>query len=293
MITVQQAAEKWGVSVRYVQVLCKKGKLPNATKFGLNWMIPADAQKPKDGRLKSDCKETEHKPYIAMPKQTPQLMMSDFYCKPGTAENCIESLSDTPETAAVLKGWLSFYRGDVEQALEIALPLLGTNSDFYGALNVRMLIMACAIWKNDTLLQRTAREYMAAIICNDDKEAEIKQFWLKITDVGVQDNTPNANRCFWKKFHTLPEDSLPLVWFYYAKHLHKVALQLARGETNIQDIQGLGMMQMYPYLAEPLIAQAHRAGALLSELWYASAFALPHILISGKKKKDFIILILH
>lgn len=52
---------------------------------------------------------------------------------------------------------------------------------------------------------------------------------------------------------------------------HKVALQLARGETNIQDIQGLGMMQMYPYLAEPLIAQAHRAGALLSELWYASA----------------------
>lgn len=52
MITVQQAAEKWGVSVRYVQVLCKKGKLPGALKFGLNWMIPTDAERPKDGRYK-------------------------------------------------------------------------------------------------------------------------------------------------------------------------------------------------------------------------------------------------
>ena len=102
MITVQQAAEKWGVSIRYVQMLCKKGKLPGAAKCGLNWMRPSDAEKPKDGRLKSECEECDRKPYIVMPKQTPQLMMSDFYCKPGTAENCIESLSDTPEAAAVL-----------------------------------------------------------------------------------------------------------------------------------------------------------------------------------------------
>ena len=62
----------------------------------------------------------------------------------------------------------------MKQALEIALPLLEIDADFYGALNVGMLITACAIWKNDALLQRTVREYMSAIICNDDKETEIK-----------------------------------------------------------------------------------------------------------------------
>lgn len=266
MMTVQQAAEKWDISVRYVQVLCKKGKLTGAVKFGLNWMIPTDAEKPKDGRLKADDKATDRKPYIVMQKQTPQLMMSNIYCKPGIAESCMKSLSDTPETAALFKGWLSFYRGDVKQALEIALPLLEIDADFYGALNVGMLITACAIWKNDALLQRTVREYMSAIICNDDKETEIKEFWLNITDVGGQDSTPNANRCFWEMFHMLPEDSLPLAFFYYAKHLHNTSLQLARGEYVPQDIQGLGMMQMYLYLVEPLIAQVHRAGALLSEI---------------------------
>lgn len=286
MMTVQQVAEKWGVSVRYVQVLCKKGKLPGATKFGLNWMIPSDAEKPKDGRQKFDSKENDRKPYIVMPKQTPQIIMSNLYCKPGSAEGCIESLSNTPETAALFKGWLLFYQGDVKQALETALSLLETDTDYYGAFNIGMLMLACAVWKNDRSLQKTAREYISAIICTDDKETEEKEFWLKITDVGVQDNSPNANRCFWEKFHTLPEDSLPLAFFYYAKHLHNIALQLARGEAVQQDVHGLGMVQMYLYLAEPLIAQVHRTGALLPEICLRMFCASAYFTI-GEKENGF------
>lgn len=286
MITVQQVAEKWGVSARYVQVLCKKGKLPGAAKFGLNWMIPADAEKPKDGRLRSDGKENDRKPYIVMPKQTPQFMMSVFYCKPGTAANCIESLSDTPETAMLFNGWLSFYQGNLKQALDIVLPLLETEADFYGTLNVGMLTMACAVWKNDAVLWRTARAHISAVACGDKAEREIKEFWFNITDANVVNNTPKSNRNFWEAFYILPEDSLPLAWFYYAKHLHNAALQLARGETATQDVQGMGMMQMYPYMAEPLIVQAHRDGALLSELCMRLLCASAYFNI-GEEEKGF------
>lgn len=49
-ITVQQAAENWGVSLRRVQRYLKDGRIDGAARFGRAWMIPASAQKPEDGR---------------------------------------------------------------------------------------------------------------------------------------------------------------------------------------------------------------------------------------------------
>lgn len=52
-MTVQQAAEKWGISDRRVRVLCKEGKIPGVFQDGYRWKIPKDATKPTDGRYKS------------------------------------------------------------------------------------------------------------------------------------------------------------------------------------------------------------------------------------------------
>ena len=51
-ITAQQAAEKWNISDRRVRVLCKDGKIPGAIKDGKSYQIPANAEKPADGREK-------------------------------------------------------------------------------------------------------------------------------------------------------------------------------------------------------------------------------------------------
>lgn len=51
-MTVQQAADKWGVSVRRVQYLCNKGLLHGAAKLGRFWIMPKDAAKPSDSRYK-------------------------------------------------------------------------------------------------------------------------------------------------------------------------------------------------------------------------------------------------
>lgn len=52
-MTAKEAAEKWSITPRRVQVLCAQGKIPGAIRFGVTWAIPKDAVKPKDGRRKA------------------------------------------------------------------------------------------------------------------------------------------------------------------------------------------------------------------------------------------------
>lgn len=51
-ITASQAAEKWSISQRRVQVLCEQGRIEGVFKLGNNWAIPSDAKKPDDDRRK-------------------------------------------------------------------------------------------------------------------------------------------------------------------------------------------------------------------------------------------------
>lgn len=60
-MTVQEAAEKWGVSQRQVQVLCKSGRIPGVSRFGRSWIIPEAAVKPtytylydKEGKVQQE-----------------------------------------------------------------------------------------------------------------------------------------------------------------------------------------------------------------------------------------------
>jgi len=46
-ITVAEAAKKWGLTPRSVQLHCEKGNIPGVTLQGKAWMIPADAERPK------------------------------------------------------------------------------------------------------------------------------------------------------------------------------------------------------------------------------------------------------
>lgn len=45
-ITAQEAAEKWNVTPRQVQILCKEGRIKGAEMMSRIWIIPEDAEKP-------------------------------------------------------------------------------------------------------------------------------------------------------------------------------------------------------------------------------------------------------
>lgn len=55
-ISVQQAADQWGISKRRIQKLCEEKRIAGAVRFGRAWAIPKNAEKPADARKKEEKK---------------------------------------------------------------------------------------------------------------------------------------------------------------------------------------------------------------------------------------------
>ena len=51
-LTVKEAGEKWGITGRMVTYYCEAGRIEGALKKGNLWLVPANAEKPVDGRTK-------------------------------------------------------------------------------------------------------------------------------------------------------------------------------------------------------------------------------------------------
>lgn len=51
-LTAAQTAEKWSISRRRVSKLCSERRIEGAKLMGNVWLVPEDAKKPEDMRLK-------------------------------------------------------------------------------------------------------------------------------------------------------------------------------------------------------------------------------------------------
>lgn len=58
-MTVQQAANKWGVTPRQIQLWCKTGKLLGAQKWNRDWVIPKNAERPPTKHKKRLSKDNQ------------------------------------------------------------------------------------------------------------------------------------------------------------------------------------------------------------------------------------------
>ena len=65
---VKEAAERWGLTERSVTGMCRNGRIPGAIKKGGTWYIPADAEKPADGRVRTGAyKKAVNKAKLPLP----------------------------------------------------------------------------------------------------------------------------------------------------------------------------------------------------------------------------------
>ena len=65
---VKEAAERWGLTERSVTGMCRNGRIPGAIKEGGTWYIPADAEKPADGRVRTGAyKKAVNKAKLPLP----------------------------------------------------------------------------------------------------------------------------------------------------------------------------------------------------------------------------------
>ena len=51
-LSISQVAKKWAIKQRRISVLCAEGRINGAHKAGTYWLIPEEAVKPKDNRIK-------------------------------------------------------------------------------------------------------------------------------------------------------------------------------------------------------------------------------------------------
>ncbi len=265
MLTVQQTAEKWNMSVRGVQNLCKLGKIAGAVRFGASWMIPADAQRPADKRRK-EVKENEavYRPLI---RKSPFLDMTDLYNTPGTADECIEALAYHPEAQALFAAEIAYSRGEIDKVYEYAKYFLENHSGFYAVISGGMLLALCAMWKGDLQMWRKAKAHLYGAPCKNDADRDIIMLSNAATDSAIRETRDFPE---WFKrgcFDNLPHDAHPAARVYYIKHLFVNAQELALGNIKFDDINGLGLMKTLPYIMEPMITQMVTDKIVMAEIY--------------------------
>lgn len=267
-ITAKEAAEKWNITVRRVQDLCKRGLIPGAERFGLNWMIPADALKPQDRRKRADHETMPHPPENRpLLRRSPFLDMTDLYSEPGTADKCIEELAYHPEAQALFASEIAYSRGQIEDVYRQARHLLSSHSGLFAVISGGMLLSLIAMWKGDIQLWNEARRYLYEAPCKSDAERDVVFLAIASADSAIR-NTKDFPEWFCRGcFYHLPKDALPAANVYYVKHLLISAQELALGNTEFDGVYGFGLMKTIPYIVEPMIARMMADKIIMAEIY--------------------------
>ena len=91
-MTVQEAAEKWQVSLRLVQRLCVTGRVEGARKFGGAWAIPADTDKPEDLRRTKKEPPAQQEPILSNKSGLILLPLMNTPFRPGQCRATVEAM---------------------------------------------------------------------------------------------------------------------------------------------------------------------------------------------------------
>ncbi len=274
-INIEKAANKWGLSVRRVQDLCKMGRIAGAKRFGTNWMIPGNAIRPLDGRSKAG-KAAKDDPARPLVRRSPFLDMTDLYNEPGSADRCIESLAYHPEAQALFAAEIAYSRGEIDKVYEQARSFLNSRSGLFAVVSGGMLLSLVAMWKGDIKLWNEARMYLYEAPCKDDIDRDTINLAIASSDIAIR-NTKDFPEWFSHGcFDNLPRDSHPAARVYYIKHLLVSAQELALGNIKLDGVYGFGLMKTLPYIMEPMISQMVVDGVIMAEIYLRLLVAIAY-----------------
>ena len=264
-VGIEEVAKKWGLSKRFVQLLCANGRIEGATRLGRAWMIPKNAKKPVDGRTKAARAENEAD--MPLPRKTPFLYMTDLYHTPGTADSVGESLSYNHEAQVLFEAEVAYSRGEIDKVYDIANYLLGKHSGFYAVQSAGMLLAMCAIWKGDINMWRRAKVHIAEAPAKNDNDRDVMQLAISAVDIMVY-NVESFPEWFKKgRFEPIHKDAYPAAKVYYAKYLYALGYAVAMGLVKVEGTQGLYIMSVISFSVEPMISWARANNTIMAEIY--------------------------
>lgn len=268
MITAQQAAEQWGLSVRTVQHRCMQGHISGAERWGRTWMIPANAQRPPDNRSKAvNSTKTNASEYTPLPRKSPFLDMTDLYNTPGTADQVIDSLAYFPKAQMLFSAEIALSRGQIDQVYERARYFLTTPGSFYFVIAGSIMLSLVAIWKGDIRLWNEARRHFLDAPCNNELDRDIVALSIASANCALRDTGGFPEWFSRGCFDNLPRESHPAARVFYIRHLLFLAQEQAKGEIALEGVTSLGMMRALPYAIEPMISQMVVDKIVIAEIY--------------------------
>ena len=264
-ISIDEAAKKWGLSKRFVQVLCARGRIEGATRLGRAWMIPHNAKKPMDGRTKAARSKRDGD--MPLPRKTPFLYMTDLYHTPGTADAVGESLAYNHEAQVLFEAEVAYSRGEIDKVYDIANYLLSKHSGFYAIQSAGMLLAMCAIWKGDIHMWRRAKIHISEAPAKNDYDRDVMQLAISAVDIMVY-NVESFPEWFKKgRFEPIHKDAYPAAKVYYAKYLYALGYAVAMGLVKVEGTQGLYIMSVISFSVEPMISWARANNTIMAEIY--------------------------
>lgn len=276
-ITVREAAQKWGVSTRRVQMLCNEERIKGAYRFGKSWMIPSTAVLP-------NARKKEEEPTLPMPRKSPFLDMTNLYNKAGGAAECAEMLINQPEAHALFEAQIAFRRGEIEKVYDQARYFLHSHSGFYAIIGGGMLLAQCAIWRGDILLWREAKKHIFEAPCKDEHDREIVALTIAIIDSSIYNNKDYPEWFKIGNFEVLPGDAHPAAKVFYIKYLYMAAYAIATEQFKLEGVEGLALMRMLPNTIEPMISQAMLDKTIVPEMYLRMSCAVAYYSSKQKEK---------
>lgn len=262
-ITAKQAAENWNLTVRRIQDLCRGNQIEGAVRWGRDWMIPADAHRPTDRRRKQN-HPVSH-PTGQLPRKNPALAMSNIYHEPGSADQVAQSLDRWPLAAELFRAQIAFCRGQADVCVELVEKLHQGTCGHDLQIGCGLMLGNCAIILEDRTMWERGRNTIATAPCHGSRDRYAVDFWLAAMDSEIRETATFPPWFARGVLDILPGDSFPGARFYYLRYMYLLGHEYALGRHGAPDAQS--KMSLFPCIAEPLIAQNRKEGALISEIY--------------------------
>lgn len=271
-ITAAQAAQKWELTVRRVQDLCRNHKIHGAVRWGRDWMIPADAHRPEDRRRKHTDKQVRN--IAVLPRKNPAIVFSNIYNTPGSADPVADQMTDRPVAAQLFRAQIAYCRGDLVTTRRIVEQLLELPRSHDLQIGCGVILMLCAIADGDQALWEKGKEQIRTAHCHDDRDRYAVDFWVAAMECEIRETASFPLWFTQGRFDVLPGDSYPALRYYYLRYLYLICHQEATDNAGMLDSRT--KLRMIPFVGEPLAAQSHKEGALISEAYLRLVLAMAY-----------------
>jgi len=244
-ITVRQAAGKWNVSMRQVQLYLKDNRVAGALRPGHDWLIPDNADKPEVSRRKK-----QSPPQKSLSSDLAEVIAEASLPLPCYNPDAILDTVSAERLRLQYKAELAYLRGDFELTKRCYQK---TEGDDVSKLRASSVAIASAISTGDYILYKEIETYLKSIIETNIDALMTTTAELSLDTAYVSAFAPNMVSNLLKNgdFSVLPIQLRPTAAFFRAKYYmclgkFERALDIAQTALNFCDTErGISIRDIY------------------------------------------------